>query len=98
MESFFRGAGWNVIKVVWGREWDALLAADRDGALVNLMNSTPDGDYQTYKAEDGAFVREHFFGRDPRARRLVESMSDKEIRSEERRVGKECRSRWSPYN
>ena len=54
LESFFRGAGWNVIKVVWGREWDALLHADRDGALVNLMNTTPDGDYQTYKANDGA--------------------------------------------
>ncbi len=79
LESFFRGAGWNVIKVIWGREWDALLAADRDGALVNLMNQTPDGDYQTYKAEDGAFVREHFFGRDPRTRKLVEGMSDKEI-------------------
>ncbi|MGY1745497.1 pyruvate dehydrogenase (acetyl-transferring), homodimeric type [Blastococcus sp. SYSU D00695] len=79
LESFFRGAGWNVIKVIWGREWDALLAADRDGALVNLMNSTPDGDYQTYKAEDGAFVREHFFGQDPRTRRLVEDLSDKEV-------------------
>ncbi|MGY1615592.1 pyruvate dehydrogenase (acetyl-transferring), homodimeric type [Geodermatophilus sp. SYSU D00691] len=79
LESFFRGAGWNVIKVIWGREWDPLLAADRDGALVNLMNQTPDGDYQTYKAEDGAFVREHFFGRDPRTRKLVEHMSDKEI-------------------
>ena len=79
LESFFRGAGWNVIKVIWGREWDALLAADRDGALVNLMNQTPDGDYQTYKAEDGAFVREHFFGRDPRTRKMVEGMSDKEI-------------------
>ena len=65
LESFFRGAGWNVIKVVWGREWDALLHADRDGALVNLMNTTPDGDYQTYKANDGAYVRDHFFGRDP---------------------------------
>jgi pyruvate dehydrogenase E1 component len=79
LESFFRGAGWNVIKVIWGREWDALLAADTDGALVNLMNVTPDGDYQTYKAEDGAFVREHFFGRDPRTRKMVEHLSDKEI-------------------
>jgi pyruvate dehydrogenase E1 component len=79
LESFFRGAGWNVIKVIWGREWDPLLAGDRDGALVNLMNVTPDGDYQTYKAEDGAFVREHFFGRDPRTRKMVEGMSDKEI-------------------
>ena len=72
LESFFRGAGWNVIKVIWGREWDALLHADTDGALVNLMNTTPDGDYQTYKANDGAYVREHFFGRDPRTKALVE--------------------------
>ena len=79
LESLFRGAGWNVIKVVWGREWDPLLAADTDGALVNLMNRTPDGDYQTYKAESGAYVREHFFGRDPRTRRMVEHMSDDEI-------------------
>jgi len=79
LESFFRGAGWNVIKVVWGREWDALLHADRDGALVNLMNTTPDGDYQTYKANDGAYVRDHFFGRDPRTKALVDPMTDKEI-------------------
>ncbi|MBB5869554.1 pyruvate dehydrogenase E1 component [Allocatelliglobosispora scoriae] len=79
LESYFRGAGWNVIKVVWGREWDPLLAADTDGALVNLMNTTPDGDYQTYKAESGAYVREHFFGRDPRTRKMVDHMSDDEI-------------------
>lgn len=79
LESFFRGAGWNVIKVVWGREWDSLLANDHDGALVDLMNKTPDGDYQTYKTEDGAFVRENFFGRDPRTAKLVESMTDDEI-------------------
>ncbi len=79
LESFFRGAGWNVIKVVWGREWDALLHADRDGALVNLMNVTPDGDYQTYKANDGAFVRDHFFGRDPRTKELVKDLTDQEI-------------------
>ncbi|MFW0791792.1 pyruvate dehydrogenase (acetyl-transferring), homodimeric type [Gordonia sp. CPCC 205333] len=79
LESFFRGAGWNVIKVVWGREWDSLLHADRDGALVNLMNSTPDGDYQTYKANDGAFVREHFFGRDPRTKELVKDLTDPQI-------------------
>jgi pyruvate dehydrogenase E1 component len=79
LEGFFRGAGWNVIKVVWGREWDSLLAADTDGALVNLMNVTPDGDYQTYKAESGAYVREHFFGRDPRTRKMVEHLSDDEI-------------------
>jgi pyruvate dehydrogenase E1 component len=79
LEALFRGAGWNVIKVIWGREWDRLLAADADGALVNLMNVTPDGDYQTYKAESGAYVREHFFGRDPRTRKLVENMTDDEI-------------------
>ncbi|GGM63854.1 pyruvate dehydrogenase E1 component [Longimycelium tulufanense] len=79
LEAFFRGAGWNVIKVIWGREWDALLHADRDGALVNLMNITPDGDYQTYKANDGSYVREHFFGRDPRTKELVAHMSDQDI-------------------
>ena len=79
LESFFRGAGWNVIKVVWGREWDALLHADKDGALVNLMNSTPDGDYQTYRANDGAYLREHFFGRDPRTKALVQNISDADL-------------------
>ena len=79
LESFYRGAGWNVIKVVWGREWDALLHADRDGALVNLMNTTPDGDFQTYKANDGAFVRDHFFGRDPRTKELVKNLTDDQI-------------------
>jgi pyruvate dehydrogenase E1 component len=79
LEAFFRGAGWNVIKVIWGREWDPLLAADTDGALVNLMNVTPDGDYQTYKAESGAFVREHFFGRDPRTAGMVEHLTDHQI-------------------
>ncbi|WP_029145491.1 pyruvate dehydrogenase (acetyl-transferring), homodimeric type [Microbacterium luticocti] len=79
LESFFRGAGWNVIKVIWGREWDDLLARDVDGALLNLMNVTPDGDYQTYKAENGAYVREHFFGRDERARALVSDYTDEQI-------------------
>ncbi len=79
LESFFRGAGWNVIKVVWGREWDSLLASDHDGALRDLMNRTPDGDYQTYKAENGAFVRENFFGRDPRTAAMVAHMSDDDI-------------------
>ncbi|GAB3454174.1 pyruvate dehydrogenase (acetyl-transferring), homodimeric type [Kineococcus endophyticus] len=79
LEAFFRGAGWNVIKVLWGREWDTLLAQDNQGALVNLMNATPDGDYQTFKAENGAFVKENFFGRDPRTAKLVEGMSDDEV-------------------
>lgn len=79
LESFFRGAGWNVIKVIWGREWDDLLARDHDGALRNLMNVTPDGDYQTYKAESGAYVRENFFGRDPRALELVKDLTDDQV-------------------
>ena len=79
LESYFRGAGWNVIKVIWGREWDQLLANDHEGALRDLMNVTPDGDYQTYKAESGAFVREHFFGRDPRTAAMVADWSDDEI-------------------
>jgi len=73
LESIFGGAGWNVIKVVWGREWDPLLAQDREGALVNLMNTTLDGDYQTFKGESGAYVRENFFGRDPRTAAMVSS-------------------------
>ena len=79
LESFFRGAGWNVIKVIWGREWDSLLANDHEGALVNLMNRTPDGDYQTYKTESGKFVRENFFARDPKALQLVEHLSDDQV-------------------
>ena len=79
LESFFRGAGWNVIKVIWGREWDALLERDTDGALRDLMNRTPDGDYQTYKAENGAYVRENFFGRDPRTLELVKDYTDDQI-------------------
>jgi len=79
LESFFRGAGWNVIKVVWGREWDDLLRRDTEGALVDLMNNTPDGDFQTYKTEDGAFVRENFFGRDPRTAALVADMTDEQV-------------------
>jgi len=79
LESFFRGAGWNVIKVIWGREWDPLLSKDHDGALVDLMNRTPDGDYQTYKTESGAFVRENFFGRDPRTLEMVSGMTDDQL-------------------
>jgi len=79
LEAFFKGAGWNVIKLVWGREWDALLAADTDGALVDLMNSTPDGDYQTFKTMDGAYIRENFFGRDPRTAALVSQLTDDQI-------------------
>ena len=79
LESFFRGAGWNVIKVVWGREWDDLLKKDTEGALRDLMNRTPDGDYQTYKAESGAYVRENFFGRDPRTLEMVKDYTDDQL-------------------
>jgi pyruvate dehydrogenase E1 component len=79
LESYFRGAGWNVIKVIWGRSWDPLLARDADGVLVNQMNITPDGQFQTYSVESGAYVREHFFGGDPRLRKMVEDMTDEDI-------------------
>jgi len=79
LESIFRGAGWNVIKVIWGREWDELLAKDTEGALVELMTKTTDGDYQTFKAESGAYIREHFFGRDPRTAAMVADWSDEKI-------------------
>ncbi len=96
LESFFRGAGWNVIKVIWGRSWDPLLAADRDGALVNLMNVTPDGDFQTYKAENGGFVRDNFFGRDVRTKELVAKMTDDQIWAL-RRGGHDYRKLYAAY-
>ncbi|HLY35602.1 MAG TPA: pyruvate dehydrogenase (acetyl-transferring), homodimeric type, partial [Candidatus Limnocylindria bacterium] len=74
-----RGAGWNVIKVIWGSRWDALLEADIDGRLVHVMNESVDGEYQTYKSRDGAYVREHFFGKDPVLLDRVKEMSDDEI-------------------
>jgi len=81
LESYFRGAGWNVIKVVWGRGWDPLLARDVDGLLVNAMNITPDGQFQTFSVESGAYTRERFFGTDPRLRTMVEHLSDDDIRA-----------------
>ncbi|MDX3772523.1 pyruvate dehydrogenase (acetyl-transferring), homodimeric type [Chromatiaceae bacterium AAb-1] len=79
LEGLFRGAGWNVIKVIWGSGWDKLLAKDTTGKLLQLMNETVDGDYQTYKSKDGAYVREHFFGRYPETAALVADMTDDEI-------------------
>ena len=79
LEGVFRGAGWNVIKVVWGSNWDPIIAKDRDGALLSIMNLCVDGDYQTFKSRDGAYVRDNFFGRDPRAKELVADMTDDEI-------------------
>jgi pyruvate dehydrogenase E1 component len=79
LESDFRGAGWNVIKVIWGARWDPLLEADIDGRLVHVMTESVDGEYQTYKSRDGKFVREHFFGKDPVLLERVSHMSDDEI-------------------
>ncbi|MCU1464402.1 MAG: pyruvate dehydrogenase component, homodimeric type [Actinomycetia bacterium] len=78
-ESTFRGMGWNVLKVIWGRQWDELLARDIDGVLVNKMNTTVDGEFQKYAVESGAYIREHFFGGDPRLRKMVEHLSDDEL-------------------
>ena len=79
LEAVFRGAGWNVIKVLWGGAWDELLARDVDGVLLNKMNTTIDGEWQKFATEGGAYAREHFFGPDPRLRKIVEHLSDDEI-------------------
>lgn len=79
LEGEFRGSGWNVIKLVWGGRWDALLNKDKDGILRKLMMETVDGDYQAYKANGGAYVRDHFFGRYPETAKMVEHMTDEEI-------------------
>ena len=97
LEAFFRGAGWNVIKVVWGRGWDPLLAADRDGALVHIMNQTSDGDYQTFRANDGKYVRDHFFGRDPRTAKMVEDWTDDQVWWDLKRGGHDYRKVFAAY-
>jgi len=81
LEAVFRGAGWNVIKVIWGSRWDELLARDVDGVLLDKMNTTVDGAFQKYAVESGAYIREHFFGPDPRLRKMVEHLSDDELRT-----------------
>jgi pyruvate dehydrogenase E1 component len=80
LESAFRGAGWNVIKVLWGSEWDPILARDVDGLLVKRMGEMVDGEYQKLTVSSGAYVREHFFGSDPRLLQLVEPLSDEQLR------------------
>jgi pyruvate dehydrogenase E1 component len=79
LEGEFRGANWNVIKLIWGKGWDALLEKDHDGALRKIMMECNDGDYQSFKANDGAYVRKNFFGRDPRTLKMVEHLSDDEV-------------------
>ncbi|HFQ4804279.1 TPA: pyruvate dehydrogenase (acetyl-transferring), homodimeric type [Vibrio vulnificus] len=79
LEGLFKGAGWNVVKVIWGNNWDSLLAKDTTGKLLQLMNETIDGDYQTFKSKDGAYVREHFFGKYPETAALVADMTDDQI-------------------
>jgi pyruvate dehydrogenase E1 component len=79
LEGSFRGAGWNVIKLIWGSYWDPLLAKDKDGWLLRLMEETVDGEYQNYKARDGAYVRKHFFGKYPQTLEMVSRMTDADI-------------------
>jgi pyruvate dehydrogenase E1 component len=97
LEGLFRGAGWNVIKVVWGREWDELLARDVDGVLVEKMNTTVDGEFQKMSVSTtGAYVREHFFGPDPRLRKMVEHLSDDQL-LKLRRGGHDYRKIFAAY-
>ena len=96
LESIFRGAGWHVIKVVWGREWDDLLARDADGVLVNKMNTTLDGEFQKYVVESGDYIRKHFFGPDPRLKKMVEHLSDADLKHL-RRGGHDYRKVYAAY-
>ena len=96
LEAVFRGAGWNVIKVIWGSKWDNLLAQDKDGVLLNKMNTTVDGEFQRYTVEDGNFIRENFFGPDPRLRQMVAHLSDDEL-STLPRGGHDYRKLYAAY-
>ena len=81
LEAVFRGAGWNVIKVIWGSKWDELVAKDKDGALLNKMNTTVDGEFQRYSVESGEYIRDHFFGPDPPLRQIVSHLNDDDLRN-----------------
>ncbi|PYV20135.1 MAG: pyruvate dehydrogenase (acetyl-transferring), homodimeric type [Acidobacteria bacterium] len=96
LEMVFRGAGWNVIKVIWGRQWDDLLRRDVEGVLIKKMNETVDGAYQKFSTSDGAYRREHFFGPDPRLRRLVEHLTDEDL-ANLRRGGHDYRKVYAAY-
>src|SRR5438132_8068020 len=85
LEALYRGAGWNVIKVIWSRDWDPLFAQDYEGVLVDAMNETVDGEWQRYSVESGAYIREHFFGKDPRLLKLAEPLSDDDLQKLRRR-------------
>ena len=97
LEALYRGAGWNVIKVIWSRDWDPLLAQDYEGALVETMNETVDGEWQRYIIESGDYIRQHFFGKDPRLLKLVENMSDEDLRRL-RRGGHDYRKVYAAYS
>jgi pyruvate dehydrogenase E1 component len=97
LEAVFRGSGWNVIKVIWGREWDELLARDIDGVLVNRMNETTDGESQRLTVADGAYIRQHFFGTDPRLLKLVAHLSDDDLQKL-RRGGHDYRKVYAAYD
>ena len=96
LEAVFRGAGWNVIKVIWAREWDELLARDVDGLLVQQMNETLDGEFQKFSVAGGAYIREHFFGPDQRLRKLVEHLTDDDL-ARLRRGGHDYRKVYAAY-
>ncbi len=96
LEAVFRGAGWNVFKVIWGREWDELLKNDRDGQLVKRMGDTLDGDYQRFRVETGAYIREHFFGPEPVLQKLVEHLDDGQLKRL-RRGGHDYRKLYAAY-
>jgi pyruvate dehydrogenase E1 component len=96
LEAVFRGSGWNVIKVIWAREWDDLLARDVDGLLVQQMNDTLDGEFQKFSVAGGAYIREHFFGPDPRLKKLVEHLTDDDL-AKLRRGGHDYRKLYAAY-
>ena len=96
LEAVFRGSGWNVIKVIWAREWDELLARDVDGLLVQQMNDTLDGEFQKFSVAGGAYIREHFFGPDQRLRKLVEHLTDDDL-AKLRRGGHDYRKLYAAY-
>src|SRR5438876_2019417 len=96
LEALFRGAGWQVIKVIWGREWDDLLARDAEGALVHKMNTTVDGEFQRYSVEPGPYIREHFFGPDPRLKQMVAHLTDDQL-WRLRRGGHDYRKVYAAY-